>query len=206
MKSFKQLIELANVKKYYGYESLSAILLAAGYKHLGSGFFASVWQPPNKDYVIKFWVGTDRSYEAFLSYCIKNKGNVNLPVLKGRLKSFPAIYNRSNKEEMVKRIKLEKLEPLDSENSRLFFSLLFDSTYKPKTYEELMLKLLIGDLMDNIVGWNDLKVANVMQRSNRTIVITDPWAHNDSVADVMFRTMEDERELKYNKPHYLEKD
>jgi hypothetical protein len=215
MKSFKQYNEALGVKKYYGTKSLPEFFKSLGWVMLGDGHFATVWKPQGKDYVIKAWVGTDRAYERFLSFCIKNRGNKHVPKVIGRLKSIPAFYIRSTRQEKVKLVKLEILENIDYEEYQKFLDVLnnYDRKYVNKNDPDIVsLHNTLVEMEKWRIGWEDFHSGNVMQRENMNgsvdIVIVDPWAHEEDIDDVtVVREKDRNRYLpKYDKPHYLEKD
>lgn len=223
MQSFKNLLtELYGVASYYGAENLNQIFKDLGLVNLGSGAFSSVWEVPGKNYVIKTWT-TDEAYETFLSYCAKHQRNPYLPKIKGRLKSIPAVYKRHWKEEVVKIVKLERLQKIDQEAFNMFMYIKnIDETWgKYKTLDEIYNAYDDPILNSQILGLyqtyralttdlgkpTDLHDANLMQREDGTIVLTDPYANfkkQDEIASLILQNKV--AGIVFDKPYYKNKD
>jgi len=162
------------------------LLLKAGYKRLGDGYFAKVYGRADADHVLKLFKSRDTAYMAFVNMVMKNP-NPHFPAFKGKMMKVTNDYYA---------IRMERLTPLP-DNTPLGPSFLLaahmlkyilmvsgDEDYQDEVYADFMEKLedtqpgitqacdLIGNkLLPTYLL--DLHSANIMQRDN-VIVITDP--------------------------------
>jgi len=224
MISFKQfLLELYNVKKFYGANSLKNLFKKLKWREVGSGAHSQVFEIPSKNYVIKVWT-LDQSYESFLRYILKseNRNNPHFPRVLGRMKTIPAFHRRSRKDELIKLVKLEKLEPMSEGNETFVDQVIMDvqdewfvgrvgrRAEKNKdmfpqgpSLRNAMLKMEEG----REFGRLDIHVGNFMERpSDGMIVCIDPW-HDPDELNVLDEIIVDDQNpalAKYTKPGYLE--
>src|SRR5882757_9527631 len=59
-----------------------------GFKKIGSGGYATIFENPKFNYVLKIFKG-DSCYKDYVSYCLKNSNNQYLPKFKGKVIKFP---------------------------------------------------------------------------------------------------------------------
>lgn len=216
MISFKSFLsELHNIKRFYGTESIADIFKSFGWRELGSGAFASVYEIPGKPYVAKVWTA-DKSYELFLKYILmkENRNNPFFPKVFGRLKTIPAVHLRSRKEDVVKIVLLEKLEQISNVSWSIFEDVLdgkalsTEQIYYAKDLIDIDLLRETLEAMEQYKSqwlpstWGDIHSGNVMERPDGSIVITDPWALGTDMDELGRRRME---KPIYSKPRYLEK-
>jgi hypothetical protein len=82
------------------------LLISKGYKQLGSGTFANVFERKSRpNEVIKLFASNDGAYESYLDFIMKHQDNPHFPKVIGKPMSITTDYDA---------VKLEKLEPYDS--------------------------------------------------------------------------------------------
>ena len=76
----EELNELRGIKNDFK-QPISArdYLTQHGFKQIGFGGYASVWEHPNLDYVLKTFSPSDKAYLAWVSICTQHRGNPYLP-------------------------------------------------------------------------------------------------------------------------------
>jgi hypothetical protein len=78
------------------------LLLRAGYKRTGEGYFAKVYGRADADHVLKLFKARDTAYMAFVNMVIKNP-NPHFPKFKGKMMRVTDDYYA---------IRMERLEPM----------------------------------------------------------------------------------------------
>ncbi len=141
------------------------ILVKAGYKRLGSGAFAAVYEKPGRAYVIKLFGKEDDAYRAFIDLARKHP-NKHFPKFFGKLIRFPDFYG----------IRMEKLAPYTGNSRYIRDYILFgeDDTEEIMYHPELAEAC---DLITTLLGkYNlDIKNDNIMQRGNTLVFIDPVW-------------------------------
>ena len=61
-----------------------SILLKAGYKQIGAGWYADVYAKPDADHILKLFSVTDTAYPKFVNMTIQNP-NIHFPKFKGKM-------------------------------------------------------------------------------------------------------------------------
>lgn len=169
---------------------LANFLAQRGWHRIGDGRMAEVWGNLEKSYVLKVWRINDKAYTAFLQF-ISNHPNKHFPKIRGKpIKLLPGYYA----------IRLEKLEPAEGKLhiQALNYADLLDELYYDVTDVEFNEKeinfmvdfenkhqslayaiaLVIGTFIDRLHYFSDFTSANIMQRPNGDLVITDPVSSN----------------------------
>lgn len=103
-----KLIELQGIKQVVSTSTsnrYSDILTSHGFKRLGYGDYADVYENPKLPYVLKIYSNNDKGYSAFLELIKNHRNNPHLPNLIGQ----PIKLNSH-----VNAVRLEKLTPFDS--------------------------------------------------------------------------------------------
>lgn len=177
---FKQLLsELVGVKKYYGKKCIADILEnELGWRDIGSGKFANVYEVPGKNYVVKVWTD-DEPYEIFLKYILTHP-NKHFPKVLGRLKSIPAMYKRTDRKETVKMVKLERLEPCPAKTYEMVESILRGSRSYKHTY-----------YVDKDYQKKDGSIITVKRERFEYHDLSEIFPQTDSIFDVYHTMMED---------------
>lgn len=65
-------------------DAADAVLIQAGYKHLGSGAYANVYHKPGKPYVLKVFTRFDTAYLAYIAL-VQSQSNIHFPKFYGKL-------------------------------------------------------------------------------------------------------------------------
>jgi len=227
MVSFKSFItELTNVKKYYGATSLKNLFKKLKWREIGEGAHALVFDIPNKPYIIKVWT-LDEGYEGYLKFILKDNKHIHnphLPKTVGRMKSIPAFHVRAKKDQVLKIVKIEKLEELPTELEYFVDELVFeieDEHYlnrevnKSRRNLDLFpqgttLKQTLRDIVTSVPDRAriDLHMGNFMYRpSDGMVVCIDPYHIPEEVYDIDEWIIDDNNPAlaKYTKPKHLEK-
>lgn len=166
----------------------SVILAKAGYKKLGDGLFARVWQKPGVKYVLKLFHADDVCYANYVRLIKRHQNNPHFPKVYGQLvKVTPEYYA----------VRLEPLRPgyiqLD-ERIRSYINL--SLKYRPTRGERNRYKEKYADVIHQYPQLSDaleliLRVSprsgrkechpdisfdteNIMLRSGKFPVFTDP--------------------------------
>ena len=69
---------------YYQMGEFGKFLATKGFKQLGAGAFAGVWEHPSYPWVFKVFKN-DEAYKTYFAWCRKKQGNPNVPKIKGGL-------------------------------------------------------------------------------------------------------------------------
>jgi hypothetical protein len=158
-------------------------LMNRGFDSAGSGAFADVLIPPNKDYVLKLFVADDFPYLAFIKH-VASSNNPHFPVLRGR----PVKVT-----EKVLAVRMEPLEPMSwKQADRVRNYCRYHALETPPTpqdqlpddMQQLTAKYprldeavaLMRSWIQPNMRW-DLHGENIMKRGH-TPVFTDPWAYS----------------------------
>jgi hypothetical protein len=92
------------------YEDFLDYLRSNGWQWKGSGAFASVFQKPNKNYVLKVYKN-DPAYDDFLDFIEENQNDPHIPKIKRRI--LPLTSNQSENYGIVAIEKLDNLKRSD---------------------------------------------------------------------------------------------
>lgn len=168
---------------YYQIMQFNKYLSDHGFKQLGAGAFAGVWEHPDHPWVFKIFKG-DEAYFTYYNYCKQHRNNPNVP----RIKGHPIKINND-----TYAIRMEKLDPIDQTLFKEMDNII-------ATYEKYALGVskkqgaeVIGQINSKIAEYKhtypgickiiemiyasgyrpDLHFNNIMQRGN-VPVITDP--------------------------------
>jgi hypothetical protein len=163
-----------------------------GWKKIGTGAYSTIYQNPNKNYVMKVTDEPDSGFDKFVGL-IHKYPNLHFPIVSDRknftMKAdvFTATYSI---------YLIEKLYPVPINISLKYAKAIRSvimSAEKPN--EKIDLNILFQNrppkfLLENpslvqaleIIGWNgseeelDIKADNLMKRKDGTLVITDPYS------------------------------
>jgi len=165
------------------YEKFATELKAAGFKKLGAGIKAIVYEHPQLPYVIKVF-NNDPKYFKYFNWARENQDNPHVPQIRGK-------YIKIN--ERLYAVRMEKLIPVtrDYEFIRkyidpkipvvdpqsIFLATMIlspkNSEFLENNYPKMVeVKSFIHSVVK--VGADDLHNGNVMKRSDGTLVVTDP--------------------------------
>lgn len=139
--------ELLGTKQYRNLTDLESddavqkFMDAGGYKKLGSGAFATVYEKDGT--AIKFWK-TDGGYEAFIDFCLKNKSE-HLPKFLSKIKKI-----KHPNGDRFSYIKMEKLTPVQDKTV----------VYGVRAY----------DLSSNFTSWFDNASKKISDGSNMSAI------------------------------------
>lgn len=199
-----RLDELTGVKKFYGQATSLRMLISKledqGYTVLGSGKFGVTVKHPN-GYVVKLYTTKDNCYSAFVEYCQTHKQNPHLPnIISKKVPVMDDIVTMVRIEELheidpetrVDDLFNEMINMADmamSENFEMFWSKMVRFWFdEPEEHE--VVKMLekhrtlfetLNDLLNKVDRMGkcvfDIRslAHNIMQRSDGTLVVTDPW-------------------------------
>jgi hypothetical protein len=150
-----------------------------GWHPIGSGYYAQVFEHPNKPYVLKIFVN-DHDYLRYLKIIKANKTNPHVPQIIGN----PVKITRT-----VNAVRLEKLTPLTGDEDPIFknyvdpdlppeldYALDTDGEnqkFAKKHYPKLVQLMKAIRRYSGLGGDLDLNYHNVMRRGD-TLVIIDP--------------------------------
>lgn len=203
---FDKVAKKSSENKYDGEEQnelLSSELRGLGWKFSGSGDYSDVYSHAHKDFIIKINRMQDNGFKYF-EKLTKEFPNPHFP----KFYEIKKMYGAS-----IYLYKIEKLEPLHSEDGFLFFEILFSVRHatnaktlrtglrmlenEGKTIEELShgcltdrdisdfykyldhepaLEKAVDILLTHKRESLDISFANIMERKDGTIVITDPYS------------------------------
>jgi hypothetical protein len=90
---------------YYQMMQFNKFLTAKGFRQLGSGAYAGVWEHPNHPWVFKVFKN-DEAYMTYYKWCRSHQNNPNVPKIKGGVIKI-------NDETYA--IRMEKLSPIDKD-------------------------------------------------------------------------------------------
>jgi len=82
-----------------------SILLKAGYKQIGDGWYADVYAKPDADHVLKLFSVTDTAYPKFVNMTIQNP-NIHFPKFKGKMMKVNEHYYAIRMEKLTSLVKL----------------------------------------------------------------------------------------------------
>jgi hypothetical protein len=148
-----------------------------GWKKIGGGHFANVYQHPNYPYVVKVFVN-DSGYSNYFALMKKLQGNPHVPKVRGNIMKFG---DRGGA------VRMEPLTPLSGPRDpilrkyvdpMLYFTDIYDIItprnlpFLEEKYPDL-LEVIHG--MGKIFGKKDWHEHNLMKRGD-TLVVTDPVA------------------------------
>lgn len=77
-------IALQEFTRPHDMDAADAVLIKAGYKHLGSGAYANVYHKPGKPYVLKVFTVFDTAYQAYVKL-VQTHPNIHFPKFYGKL-------------------------------------------------------------------------------------------------------------------------
>lgn len=170
-------------KKRAAFEMLQATLKRNGWTYLDEGYYSTVFSNPNKSFVLKINTKPDTGYERYVSVIKKHK-NKHFPII-----SDMKVVKIDHKNLYVYLIeKLTKLTSIQAMIYSDFFSSIIRRPYKSlddifnydvptifKTDPSLVRALrIVGQCAED--SGLDMHGGNIMQRTNGTIVITDPYS------------------------------
>jgi hypothetical protein len=135
------------------YEDFLDYLSSNGWQWKGSGAFATVFQKPNKDYVMKVYKD-DPAYDNFLDFIEENQNDPHIPKIKRRI--LPLSNNYKN----YGIVAIEKLDNLKHHDWR--WPLV--STFESFLYSNDVGNLSFDDYINNIIE----KVRNIYEKSLET--------------------------------------
>lgn len=188
---FRDLLqELGAVKKFRTEPKDSAV---AEFKSRGGtvtgGAFSTVWMHPRWNYVWKTFPH-NQAYIQFLDYAAKHPNNPHFPRI-FKMKKIVPPYARPNTAPTLWAVKMEKLNPLSKENWEMVdaargillqYNFQTIDQFKAQYPEQGMSIMRTIQMLEDGRGrqkpqaFDDLhKAENFMQRSDGTVVITDPW-------------------------------
>jgi len=163
-------------------KDIDPILTRAGYERLGSGNFATVYQKPGSNYVLKVFTSEDTGYTAFLDLVKKSQSNPHFPKIYGKI-------IRINSECLA--VRMEPLTPNFDNNAAEYIDTYISTWGKhvhktAPNYNAVMEAWDFMDLRPSLIEACDLivkhllpryrldiKDENVMMRGE-TLIITDP--------------------------------
>lgn len=151
-------------------QDVNQILMAAGYKRLGTGMFAAVYEKPGSPYVLKVFSAKDNAYQDFIKLAKEHQDNPHFPKFYGKLLRITKNYFA---------IRMEKLSVFDphhfGEKAYALFDYIQDGQPVAELNDEPLLReacdLVRRKLLSHYVF--DHKDEAFMTRED-TIVITDP--------------------------------
>ena len=148
------------------YNSLSKY----GFRSIGHGEYASVYENPEYPYVLKVFAEDD-GYLEWLAFCKKNQDNPYIPKLRG---SFVKVIPKQE----IYAVRLEKLYPCSPNKYRTLdkkidkgFDAIENNTSMGKIDTDLQKIIQYLYYQNNVIDW---KRENIMQRENGQVVIIDP--------------------------------
>lgn len=194
---------------------IEQLLLQNGFRILGVGSSAKVFEHPSKDYVYKIF-DNDKAYSSYISYCLNNRNNPHIPNIIKQPKEFKKFFKHKDQENSFTVLRIEKLNDLQGDvrdfyNVRLQYNIImylkfganqifrdhYDTTKAYRginqyinAYPQFQFKEVFDTLIDiykSIGFFADISPSNFMQRDDGTIVIIDPVAEQDLVKDTMFK-------------------
>lgn len=172
----------------YAHRSLTMHLGNLGANELGSGVAGTVISHPNADKnkpVYKLYT-KDRGYDNFISYARKNQDNPHIP----KIHAVAKVAIDKDNTRHLKVVKMERLQPLDPDHPvRKYLGMgiigtgekHLNDTLTDNSYKGINLRKNFPSFHKTLVdlasqGGNlDLHMGNIMQRSDGTPVITDPF-------------------------------
>ena len=188
------LIEAAGVKQALATD-YKQVLTSHGFTPIGSGSFATVWEHPKFNYVIKTFNARDRSYLEWVQACLQNQNNPFIPkfVSTKPMKISPGVFG----------IRLEKLTPISGgvkdivfQTEELINECSIDADEPVSSVREIQKVLkqsypqlvpfaqanpgyveavaLIVNIINNGPGVNDLSNGNNTMLRGNQLVFTDP--------------------------------
>ncbi len=156
--------------------NLATILASKyGYKPVGKGAKATVFEKPGTNEVLKFFL-QDSAYARWVKFCLANQGNPFIPKLRGKIKTFqkPWYY-----------IRMENLEPVYDDSANKLLSVIGGMQMELDEYplEDHMERAKppasylwpIANIFNRNEKILDLHDGNIMKRSNGQLVIVDPF-------------------------------
>ena len=194
MQIIEIITELAGAKQALATD-YQAVLKSNGFTPLGAGSFATVWEHPKFDYVLKTFNARDTAYLQWIEACLAHQNNPFIPkfvsakparitsgVLGIRLEKLsPATGAARNilrqTEELVNECSIDAPEPID--DVREIREVMEDSYPELVPFADanagyLEAVALIVNIINNGSGTNDLANGdNTMIRGNQ-LVFTDP--------------------------------
>jgi hypothetical protein len=158
---------------------VSKQLKELGWKRIGSGAFARVYEHPNYPLVLKIFSSKDSCYIKFLKYVEQHSTNPFLPKVRGKLLKLNNDYYA---------VRLEKLQPLDISEwedvyDEMIYELINESGYDfdlairkyPKHRNFLN---TLRDISDSLNCRLDIHRYNFMKRGKQTVIIDPVWDGN----------------------------
>lgn len=100
---YENLIKPTNRK-----DTLEHMIASKGWKFLSSGAYGSVYEKPDKNYVLKVY--RDAGYRTFLDFVDSEQGNPNVVMIKRHIFKSEKLYDRISPN--VEVVALEKLKPI----------------------------------------------------------------------------------------------
>lgn len=187
------IVELRGIKQDLANAPYPGILLQNGFKQIGTGGAASVWEHPDLDYVLKVFDNKDHAYMEWVDTCLYYRNNPCLPKFVS-----PRIFRLNDK---LNYVRMEKLTPAATTYGRLCLEI-YDAVEKLSKDDEdeyddegfnirnypaitnylqkcpslLNTIRMIAQMIEQGHGENDCNASNIMLRGDQ-IVITDPLRH-----------------------------
>jgi hypothetical protein len=147
-----------------------------GWRSIGNGTYAAVYENPKFDYVLKIFTHEDVGYKQYLSYVMSNQSNPFVPKLRGKLVKLSSTAYA---------VRMEQLQPIEDDS---IFTKYIDPTSKhmgtvirkvfAKSNHPFLKKNFpqLYDMTRQPFNLNDIETENNIMRRGNTIVVIDPAA------------------------------
>jgi hypothetical protein len=160
------------------FDNLSKQLKKLGWRPIGNGTYAAVYENPKFNYVLKIFTHEDLGYKQYLNYIMNNQSNPFVPKLRGKMVKLSATAYA---------VRMEQLQPIEDDS---IFRKYIDPNPTSKHMGTVIKKVFgksnhpflkknfpqLYDMTRQPFNLDDLETENNIMRRGNTIVITDPAA------------------------------